>query len=111
MSALIARAGRAALVVGTALVLATGLSTSSAQAAAGSFTYRSTGGLVGNFTDPPNNTCFFFEFDASRIENNTDTRAKVYNSTVCGSGVVRDVPAHGNLDVGGDSLNSVQFVP
>ncbi|MGK5543212.1 hypothetical protein ACSNOH_00425 [Streptomyces sp. URMC 127] len=110
MNPVLSRTGRAALALGTALVLATGLSTS-AQAASGSFTYRNTSGLVGNFVDPPNNTCFFFEFAASRVENNTNTRAKVYNSTVCGSGVVRDVPAHGTLDVGSDSLNSVQFVP
>ncbi|MEV4926606.1 hypothetical protein [Streptomyces roseoverticillatus] len=110
MNAALSRAGRAALALGAALALATGLSTS-AHGAAGSFTYRSTGGTVGNFVDPSNNTCFFFEFPASRAENNTNTRAKVYNSAFCGGGVVRDVPAHGTVDVGGDSLNSVQFVP
>ncbi|MFF4219167.1 hypothetical protein [Streptomyces nondiastaticus] len=110
MNAVLSRAGRAALALGTALVLATGLSTS-AHGASGSFTYRSTGGLVGNFVDPPNNTCFFFEFPASRAENNTNTQAKVYDSTVCGSGAVRNVPPHGVVDVGSDSLNSVQFVP
>ncbi|MBB5117593.1 hypothetical protein AF335_03520 [Streptomyces eurocidicus] len=108
MHAALARTGRAALALGTALVLATGLSTS-AQAMTGTFTYRSNDGSVDSFQDKPNGTCFFFLFAASKISNNTNTKATVYQSATCGSGPTVVVPSRGSTDVGADTLNSVKF--
>jgi hypothetical protein len=79
--------------------------------ATGNFTYRSADDSNTNsFQNPQNNVCLFFEFPASYVDNNTNTTARVYAGQTCNSSS-RDVSARKDLDVGADSLNSVQFVP
>lgn len=105
------RLGRIAVTAGAALVLATGLTTS-AQAASGSFGYKSTGGDMFTLNDPQNGECFLLIQGGAQVaENDTDTRATFYAEPGdCESAVVATLPPGmaKNFD-GGTIPRSVQF--
>ncbi|MFI6006720.1 hypothetical protein ACIA98_41355 [Streptomyces sp. NPDC051366] len=104
------RLSRVAVTVGAALVLVTGLS-ASAQAATGQFDYASANGEELTIDAPDNGECYLLVAGALRADNDTDTRATIYE----GPGD-RDSPVVGTLQPsmarsfeGGTIPRSVKF--
>ncbi|WP_372408922.1 hypothetical protein [Streptomyces luteireticuli] len=81
------RAGRAALVIGTAAVLVTGLATSS-QAATGTFTYTTGSGVEFELNNPADDSCFTLNSGATGATNGTDRIATLYRDDSCQSSVL-----------------------
>ncbi|MGW2597141.1 hypothetical protein [Streptomyces klenkii] len=100
------RAGRAALVVGTAAVLVTGLATSS-QAATGTFTYTTGSGVEFELNNPPDDLCFTLNGGATGATNGTDRIATLYRDASCQSSVLSLGP--GQNAIFGRPPQSVKF--
>ncbi|QCX73744.1 hypothetical protein C9F11_42475 [Streptomyces sp. YIM 121038] len=79
------RIGRATLAIGAAAALVTGLSTSNAQAATGTFFYtRADNGHETTLNVPtPNGTCIAVSGGARDAHNDTDTDATMYTNSTC----------------------------
>ncbi|MEU5538856.1 hypothetical protein [Streptomyces sp. NPDC020362] len=101
--------GKAAVTLVASLGLIVGLS-AEAQAAQGEFVYGSSTGQLRTFVNPANNTCYFFEFASDSVINETKTEARVFSSITC-SGLISDVAPDKSLQVDGDIINSVMFLP
>ncbi|GAA0413149.1 hypothetical protein [Streptomyces luteireticuli] len=101
------QAGRAALVIGTAAVLVTGLATSS-QAATGTFTYTTGSGVEFELNNPVDNACFTLnEGGATGATNGTNRIATLYRDASCQSSVLSLGP--GQNAIFGRPPQSVMF--
>ncbi|WP_190139400.1 hypothetical protein [Streptomyces longispororuber] len=101
------RMGRAALAAGAALVLFAALP-GSAHAATGTFFYHSTQSGDLEITDPDNGECYLLLQGADRVDNHTDTVARVYYDQGCEESADLLVPGDGR-DFRTDPARSVQF--
>ncbi|MEU3952783.1 hypothetical protein AB0F45_10725 [Streptomyces achromogenes] len=78
----IARPARLALAVGTAVVLAVGL-TSRAEAATGNIRYFSASGEEARIDNPPDNVCINLRFRAQLLANNTNKTVSYFFGANC----------------------------
>ncbi|WP_331773131.1 hypothetical protein OG948_57960 (plasmid) [Embleya sp. NBC_00888] len=91
---------RTGLAVGTAVVLATGLTTN-AQAATGNFRYFNTNGQEFRVANPPDNVCITLQVRATSMSNETNKTVSVYLGTSCATFVTNLAPGRGLSYVGG----------
>ncbi len=102
--------GRAALAVGGALALTTGLATS-AQAATGTFSYvrADTHGVV-RFDNPSDGFCFALSGQALSVTNNTNSTALLFADAGCDPNAFIDAAQPGQTrDSGANLPTSVRF--
>ncbi|MFF9024527.1 hypothetical protein [Streptomyces eurythermus] len=78
----LARLARLGLAVGTAAVLAIGL-TSSAEAATGNIRYFRASGEEARIDNPPDNVCINLRFRAQLLANNTNRTVAYYYNANC----------------------------
>ncbi|MEU7083473.1 hypothetical protein [Streptomyces achromogenes] len=78
----LARLARLGLAVGTAAVLAVGL-TSSAEAATGNIRYFSASGEEARIDNPPDNVCINLRFRAQLLANNTNKTVSYFFGANC----------------------------
>lgn len=78
----LARLARLGLTVGTAVVLAVGL-TSSAEAATGNIRYFSASGQEARIDNPPDNVCINLRFRAQLLANNTNKTVSYFFGANC----------------------------
>ncbi|MBK3568246.1 hypothetical protein [Streptomyces sp. MBT62] len=103
----LARLGRLGLAVGTAAVVAVGLSTN-AQAATGALRYFSISGQEFRITNPPNNVCINLQVQPDLIANQTDKTMSVFSGANCTSFVLNLDPGRSVAHIGGP--RSVLFI-
>ncbi|WP_371619042.1 hypothetical protein [Streptomyces sp. NBC_00454] len=99
---------RTAVVIGAALTLFTGVSTS-AQAAGGEFRYVNVEGDDFTLENPANGECYLLLSGARRAENATGARASLFTERGCEGGAALVMRPRGSANFGSVVPHSVRF--